>query len=91
MQVRSRIVARDFKSRIRPDLYAGTPSVEALKAIEDQGKNDAGEIGVSKKSMYGTRDAASTWECDWQNHLKRWDYTWGQISENLFRATRYQE
>ena len=33
MQIRSRIVAREFKSGDRPDLYAGTPQVEALKAI----------------------------------------------------------
>ena len=33
MQIRSRIVAREFKSGDRPNLYAGTPSVDALKAI----------------------------------------------------------
>ena len=33
MPIRSRIVAREFKSRNRPDLYAGTFPLEALKAI----------------------------------------------------------
>ena len=33
MQIRSRIVAREFKSDDRPDLYAGTPPLEALKAL----------------------------------------------------------
>ena len=33
MQIRSRIVAREFGSGDRPDLYAGTPPLEALKAI----------------------------------------------------------
>ena len=33
MQIRSRIVARDFKSNDRPDLYARTPPLEALKSI----------------------------------------------------------
>ena len=33
MQIRSRMCAREFKSDDRPDLYAGTPSLEALKAI----------------------------------------------------------
>ena len=33
MQIRSRIVAREFKSDDRPDLYAGTPPLEALKTI----------------------------------------------------------
>ena len=99
MQIRSRIVARDFKSGNRPDLYAGTPPLEALKAFisiaashspefslmhidvsrgyfhakaqrpvlvklpsEDCSGKDEGKIGLLKKSMYGTRDAASNWE-----------------------------
>ena len=33
MQLRSRIMAREFKSADRPDLYAGTLPLEALKAI----------------------------------------------------------
>ena len=31
---------------------------------------DVGKIGLLKKSMYGTRDAASNWECDWEEHVK---------------------
>ena len=34
MQIRSRMCAREFKSDARPDLYAGTPPLEALKAIK---------------------------------------------------------
>ena len=33
MQFRSRMCAGEFKSDDRPDLYAGTPPLEALKAI----------------------------------------------------------
>ena len=33
MQIRSRIVSREFKSGDRPDLYAGTPPPESLNAI----------------------------------------------------------
>ena len=33
MQIRSRMCAREFKSDDRPDLYAGTLPLEALKAI----------------------------------------------------------
>ena len=33
MQIRSRVVATEFKSGDRPDLNAGTPPLEALKAI----------------------------------------------------------
>ena len=33
MQSRSRIVVREFKSDDRPDLYAGTPPLEASKSV----------------------------------------------------------
>ena len=96
MQIRSRLVAREFEGGDRPDLYAGTLPLEALKAIisiapshspefslmhvdvsrayfhakaqrlvlvklppEDRSGKDNGKIGLLK-SMYGTRDAAST-------------------------------
>ena len=102
MQIRSRMCARELKSDDRPDLYAGTPPLEALKAIkpiaanhketfsimhidvsrayfhakaqrpvlirlpvEDTMGTDAGKVGLMKKSMYGTRDAASNWDRDW--------------------------
>ena len=93
----------------RPDLNAGTPPLEALKAIisiaanhketfsvihidvsrayfhveaqrpvlvrspvEDRMGANAGKIGLLKRSMYGTRDAASNWERCWQEHVKSW-------------------
>ena len=43
------------------------------------------KIGLLKKSMYGTRDAASTWERDWQGHLESWGCELGRSSRNLFR------
>ena len=45
---------------------------------------DAGKIGLMKKSMYGTRDAASNWERDWQEHVKKWGFQLGLSSKNLF-------
>ena len=119
MQIRSRMCARECKSDDRPDLYAGTPPLEALKAIisiaanhketfsimhidvsrayfhakaqrpvlirlpaEDRMGTDAGKFGLMKKSMYGTRDAASNWERDWQEHVKKWGIsTWTQLEE----------
>ena len=100
--------AREFKSDDWPDLNAGTPPLEALKAIisieanhketfsimhidvscayfhakaqrtvlirlpaVDRMGTDAGKLGLIKKSMYGTRDAASDWERDWQEHVKK--------------------
>ena len=111
MQIRSRMCAREFKSDDRPDLYAGTPPLEALKAIisiaanhketfsimhidvsrayfhakaqrpvlirlpvEDRMAADAGKVGLMKKSMYGTRDAASNLERDWQGHVQKWGF-----------------
>ena len=33
--------------------------------------------------MYGTRDAASKWERDWQGHLASWGYELGTQSKQL--------
>ena len=125
VQIRSRMCAREFKSDDRPDLYAGTPSLEALKAIisiaannketfsimhidvsrayfhakaretrahtepvEDRMGTDAGKVGLMKKSMYGTRDAASNWERDWQEHVQNWGFQLGLSSKNLFITKR---
>ena len=46
---------------------------------------DAVEIGLLKKSMCGTRDAASNWERDWPKHIKSQGYQLGLSSKNLFR------
>ena len=125
MQIRSRLVAREFKGEGRPDLYAGTPPLEALKAIlsiaasqkeefsimhidvsrvyfqakaqrpvlvrlphEDKSRHDGGKIGLLKKSMYGSRDAASNWEKDWQGYLENWGYELGRRSRSLFRKKK---
>ena len=127
MQIRSRICAREFKSGDRPDLYAGTPPLEALKAIisiaanhkgnfsimhidvsrayfhakaqrpvlirlpvEDRMGTDAGKVGLMKKSMYGTRDAASNRERDWQENIKKWGFQLGLSSKNLFHHKENQ-
>ena len=121
MQIRSRICARESKSDDRPDLHAGTPPLEALKAIisiaanhketfsfmhidvarayfhakaqrpvlirlpvEDRMGTDVGKVGLMKKSMYGTRDAASNWERDWQEHVRILGFQLGLSSKNLF-------
>ena len=121
MQIRSRIVAREFKSGDRRDLYARTPPLKALKAIipiatshspefslmhvdvprayfhakaqrpvlvklpaEDCSGKHEGKIGLLKKSMYGTRDAASNWERDWQGPLENWGCELGRSSRNMF-------
>ena len=52
--------------------------------IRDSLGSDAGKIGLMRKSMYGTRDAASNWERDWQEHVKSWGFRLGLSSKNLF-------
>ena len=52
--------------------------------VEDRMGADAGKVGLMKKSMYGTRDAASNWERDWQCHMQKWGFQLGLSSKNLF-------
>ena len=54
-------------------------------AGEDCSGKDKEEIGLLKKSMYDTRDAASNWERDWQGHLENWGYELEHSPRNLFR------
>ena len=46
MQIRSRMCAREFKSDDRPDLYAGTPPLEALKAITSIAANHKEKFSI---------------------------------------------
>ena len=50
---------------------------------EDCSGNDRGKIGLLKKSMYGTRDAASNWEETGKRHLENWGYELARSSRNL--------
>ena len=45
---------------------------------------DAGKVGLMKKSMYGTRDAACNWERDWQEHVKNWVFKWDSAQRICF-------
>ena len=47
--------------------------------VGDRMGTDAGKVRLLKKSMYGTRDAASNWERDWQEHVRNWGF---QSSKN---------
>ena len=62
---------------------AQRPLLVTLQAEDCSGK-DKGKIGLLKKSMYGTRDAASDWERDWQGHLANSGYELVRKSRNLF-------
>ena len=45
---------------------------------------------MMKKSMYGTRDAASNWERDWQENVEKWGFQLGLSSKNLFHHKEHQ-
>ena len=50
--------------------------------VEDRMGTDTGKVGLMKESMYGTRDAASNWERDWQENIKKWGFQLGVSSKN---------
>ena len=52
--------------------------------LEDRMGTDAGKVGLMKKSMKGTRDAARNWERDWQEHVKKLGFQMGLSSKNMF-------
>ena len=52
--------------------------------VEDRMGIDAGKVGLMKKSMYGTSDAASNWERDGQEHVRNWGFQLGLSSKILF-------
>ena len=51
---------------------------------------DAGKVGLMLKSMCGTRDAASNWERDLQEHVRNWGFQLGLSSKNLFHHKENQ-
>ena len=53
-------------------------SVLVKLPAEDCSGKDVGKIGLLKKSMYGTRDAACDRERDWQEHLENRGYELGR-------------
>ena len=57
--------------------------VLARLPVEERVCEDDGQIGLWKKNMYGTRDAASNWECDWPEHVKNWGFRLGLSWKNL--------
>ena len=61
------------------DAKAQRPVVVRFPVV-DQFKNDAGHFGLLNRAGYGTRDAASNCERDWQTRLKQWEYKLVQSS-----------
>ena len=59
-------------------------SVLVKLPAEDCSGKDEVQFFLLKKKTYGTGDAASEWERDWQGHLEKWGYELGRSSRNLF-------
>ena len=57
--------------------------------VEDRMGADAEKIGLLKKSMCGTRDAASNLERAWLEHVKSRGFQLGLSSKNLFHQERH--
>ena len=55
---------------------------------EDCSGKEQGRLGLVKKRMYGTKDAASNWEREWQGHLGNWSYELVRRSRNLLHNKR---
>ena len=62
-------------------------------AVEDRVGADAGKMGLLKESMYGTRDVASNWECDRQEHEKTGDFAsdTAQRTCSIKKGIKFQE
>ena len=76
-------------SRAYTHAKAQRPVRVKLPAEDCLGK-DKGKIGLLKKNMCGTRDAASNWERYCQGHLENWGYELGSCSRNLFHNKKRQ-
>ena len=63
-------------------------SVLVKLPAEDCSGKDVGKIGLLKKTMYGTRDAACDRDRDWQEHLENRGCELGRSSRNLFRTSK---
>ena len=55
--------------------------------VEDGMVPDAGEIGLLRQSMHGTRNTASKWERDWQEHVKS---SGDQLGLSLKKVLRHE-
>ena len=78
-------IAANHKHVSRAYLHAKAQRPVLIRLpLEDRMGTDAGKVGLMKKSMYATRDAASNWERDWQEHVRNWGFQLGLSSKNLF-------
>ena len=74
IQIKSRLVAREFKSDDRPDLHAGTPPSEAFKSIIS--------IAASHKDTFAVMHQKTLRDLCWYDHQWRteWAPTLGKFA-----------
>ena len=75
LQIRPRIVAREFKSDDGPDLYAGTPPLEALKstisiAASHKETFSIMHIDVPSAYFHGKAQRPVWWRTEWAQMLE---------------------
>ncbi len=120
---RSRLVGKEFRQSVQPELFAATPPIESMKILlhiaasthgnkltnsimvndirrayfyapalrevyielpEEDERKAKGYIGVLRKSLYGTRDAARNWQVTYSDHLKKIGFSQCSFSPCVF-------
>ena len=93
--VRARSVAKEYKTHARPELYASTPPLEALRLVQLEiasGNRDGNEAGddhmfwLLPYSLYGTRDAAQDWEEELAATLSKFTLTRGMACPGVWQC-----
>ena len=93
--VRARSVAKEYKTHARPELYASTPPLEALRLVQLEiasGNRDGNEAGddhmfwLLPYSLYGTRDAKQDWEKEIAATLSKFKLTRGMACPGVWQC-----
>ena len=74
-------------SIMRIDVSRAYFHAKAQKLVRMPAEDKMG-VDLSKKAMYGTRDAANNWERDEQEHLESWRYQVGTQLEQFVSSRR---
>merc|ERR1711940_374541 len=67
-----------FHARVRRDVYVNLPQEDSAP----------GMCGKLLKAMYGTRDAAQNWECEYVEFLKQLGFKQGRATPCVFTLTK---
>ena len=98
VEIRSRLVARDFKVKgdgREFEVFAAMPPLEAKRILfrmavldgavrGDLSHEAAGGVGRLKRWLYGMRSAASAWEGEYSETLRQMGFVKGRSSSTVF-------